>query len=209
MAYNRNAELRKLQRAYSNAMWTWAEIEADLFQIFAHATDSRHHNYETLRETFFAINGFRMRLDMTHAAAKLTWAKHEDFLKVWLHLHEECSEQARKRGKIAHLSGRELIPKKPNESPIVILGEPMSKLGMKVTHATARSRGYTAKDLDALNKTWRVLEAKLARFGFLVSRSWRILGGLEQPSADLIRHLQSLVGPISVKRLRLRQSSLS
>src|SRR5437762_1568885 len=76
MAFDSEKELNDLRIAYADALWTWADIESQLFMIFYLAVKSRRStkaDMERLREMFFSINSFDIRLIMTHAAAKVKW----------------------------------------------------------------------------------------------------------------------------------------
>ena len=188
MPFNRRNEFRKLEQAYCDAMWTWGEIETLLYTIFSVAAGTRS---KATKEAFFAVIGFRIRLDMIHSAARVTW-KDSDYLRAWNFLYSECAKHAGKRGKIAHLSGVQLRPDKPHQKRIVMLAEHKIPGGAK-TYGELKSSGYSIQDLKVFHKEWSILLNRLLQFCFwlLSDEVFRKHGEPINDPAHLLRRLTS------------------
>jgi hypothetical protein len=114
-------ELGPLKIAHSDALWHWATIESYLFYIFLAAVGADSRNKEALKAAFFAINGFEMRLKMTHQAAQIRWGG-TPYLKRWNDLRDELDKQRSIRGKIVHRAGVAFSTK----PPLVVLIDPIA-----------------------------------------------------------------------------------
>jgi hypothetical protein len=159
-------EWLNLQIAYANAMWAWAQIETQIFAIFAAATGGLKGDLRPLRAAFFALVSFEGRLTQTHAAMKERWGnpRHQHF-DIWSKLYERCKTAQRQRGSIAHLSGYRVDPQKPHQKPLFVLVEPFWHHRHPPTWGEAKSRGTDSQKLRQYAHEWHKLMFDLDRFG--------------------------------------------
>ena len=163
--------LLKLQRAYSEAMWQWAELENAVFAIYFEAMVGFHRfpkDWEILQATYFSIMSFEIRLTMAHAAARVRW-KNTRFLADWNSLRERCDKESGARGKIAHLIGTTFKPEKPHQKLIAVVTQPPFHPSRPESHGRASSEGYNVEKLKALTRRWLELTIDLMDLADLVS----------------------------------------
>lgn len=157
MAKEPDELMAELEQAYSNALWAWACVESALAMVFFEVISGDKSHWEPVSAAFFAVHSFEIRLTMVHAAAEIQWKK-TPHLETWKKIRAECDEQARQRGKIAHLSGTTFPPEKPHQQEIAILTH--SSLLHPLypnTHGSAKNVGYDAKKLWQMTSRWRTL----------------------------------------------------
>jgi len=152
----RNADFRELMQAYAIAMWTWAELEASIFQIYLAAVGGADADLDPLHASFFAIHSAEMRLLLTHAAVKRKWPKHPLFDR-WTALYDECITAAGERGRIAHKIGRQFSPQKPHQTELTVLVEPAWHPQSPDKWGVAKSTGLTATALRTFQAKWSSL----------------------------------------------------
>ena len=155
---------RDLKEAYAEAMWTWAEVEGQIFTIYVAAVGVLKLDIRPLQASFFAVNSFEARLIMTSSAVKQRWGeKHPHFAK-WASLRERCDKAAGERGRIAHKTGTYWPIQKPHQHPLYILSDPSWHFGRPQKWGVAKSTGFDAPKLRQFAEGWHRVCADLHRF---------------------------------------------
>jgi len=159
-----NKKWRELQQEYANALWMWANIEAQIFIIYASALGMSGKDVQPLRSAFFSINSFEMRLTMTHAAVKTQWGEESQAFILWGELRKKCDKANRKRGKIAHKIG--MCYSTPNNL-IFALTDPLWHTN-HLDWRKAKAEGINAETLKQYAAEWNDLDAMLINFGLVL-----------------------------------------
>lgn len=178
-ALTRKASLQRLKVAFADALWIWAQIELELFDIFriAISGDKSWETEDDLRAAFYAVNGAEIRLAMTNAIASKSWGGTEA-LEEWNSIYKEINKARRKRGQLAHKFGTTVYDS-GHEAAMLIQGasphDPPYKIGEE------SSRAFNAKQLEALHVSWARTRARMHQFRLGVERA-RLQAFLERPA---------------------------
>lgn len=163
-----HSEWDKLRIIYATALWAWAEVDAQLFSIYAAAVSDTTGDLRPLRAAFFAIVSFEARLAATHAAFKEKWGN-KPYIAIWGPLHKRCDKARAQRGSIAHLSGTRIEADKPHRKPIHVLIEPRWHHRHPQSWGQAKSEGFDFMKLSQFAYEWMGLSSEL---GILSRNLW-------------------------------------
>lgn len=163
--------INELKMAYADAMWVWAQVETNLFTIYASTVDPNIVNvrfdelvarreWSAMRAAFFSINSFEMRLVMTNASAKISWAGHH-YLDLWSEIYGLCTKENKRRGKIAHLTGGIFEAAGHHQHDLAVLHQPFGHIKFPEDYGRAKSEGFTAQVLNGYRKEWTDLLEKI------------------------------------------------
>lgn len=155
--------LKELKIAYASAMWSWSRIESDLFAVYIAAIDGFKANFAAAQESYFSVVSAKNRLDITHHAAKASWDG-SALLTRWLPIEKVCRTELSARGRVAHLTGRVLIPEKPHQKRLAIVDEHFWHPKRKMKYSEAKSVGFTANHLLDMSRKWDDLHRQLWDF---------------------------------------------
>lgn len=159
-----NHELEKLKSAYADAMWAWAEVESWLFVIFHDAHDGKKESYEYLRETYFAVVSFDLRLTMTNNVAKMRWSNSR-IIDYWSDIYKACKKENGKRGKIAHLVGSVFMDGALDMQALMTVPDFHPRRPSSL--AIAKVEGYSAATLSKFASDWHALSIRIAKLANL------------------------------------------
>ena len=163
-------ELKALAAAYGECLWDWACIEARLFHVFTAASGlvrslspADTERQQTLARTFFAINGMRIRVAITHALAQQRWKK-SPHLATWKIIYKELEKQRRVRGIIGHRAGF-MYPDPDSSKPtIALLIDPRLYVDMAVNVHEAKNHGISLVELMKIQQDFLRLQRRMAEF---------------------------------------------
>ena len=144
-------EYEDLKSNFAEALWSWANIEADLFSLYQCAIGYKSEG-RALHKAFFSIKGVEIRISVTDAAFINRWPTGEHAEK-WKQLRANLDKSRRARGKLAHHAGIKIQYEpfvKPRPAPLVILVEPYTHEAFPEAKQDALNRGFTAAQLGAL-----------------------------------------------------------
>lgn len=170
-------ELDALAAAYGKCLWTWSEIEAQIFQIFAAAsglpapgTAEEIERHAGLGTAFFAVNGVEIRIAMTDALARERWAASPNRLREWDGIFKRLNKARRKRGVLAHRTGG-IFQNPRRGKPFVAITVPWHHIKYPATYAQAKQEGISLQALQEIHAEFNQLRLDLTTFSLKVTLS--------------------------------------
>lgn len=158
-------ELDRLKVAYADAMWSWAHVEAEWLPAYICATNSFWAKFSPIQQSYFSIVTAKVRLDMTHAAARAAWdgrPEHQTTFDEWTLLADRSRKELAKRGRIAHLTGGYVFDiRKP---PVARLVQHSWHPEFSFKYEDQKNRGISIEQLQEMFKAWNTLAADLQKF---------------------------------------------
>jgi hypothetical protein len=186
-----------LARVFGEIMWEWSCIETELFHIFASASgmawpqsvaDSERER--SLSQSFFAVKGIEIRIQMTHAVAQGRWEKGSPNFIRWAEIHEWINEQRKVRGRLGHRTGVVIPDPQKKKGELVIMIEPPSHADFPRTYEEAKNRGLNKDMLEEIALEFTQLRLVMASFSLSLQHEGQREAS-EQPVSDRPRPRRS------------------